>query len=135
MTKKITISSGKRKHAIARIAMRDGEGIIRINKIPLQSYGANLYRLKIQEPLILAGELAKKVNADLTVMGGGMNSQAEAARVAIAKALVEHSKSSELKDTFLEYDRNMLIADVRYKEQHKPNRHGKARAKVQKSYR
>src|SRR3989338_2998594 len=98
MTKKITISSGKRKHAIARIAMRDGEGIIRINKIPLQSYGANLYRLKIQEPLILAGEAAKKINGHLAVKGGRKKSQGGGSGGSNCEALVEHSKSSELKD-------------------------------------
>ena len=49
--------------------------------------------------------------------------------------MVEFSKSTKLKEEFLEYDRNFLVSDVRYKETHKPNRHGKARSKVQKSYR
>ena len=52
-----------------------------------------------------------------------------------AKALVEYSKNSKLKEQFLEYDRNLLVADVRRKEPAKPNRHGQARAKRQKSYR
>lgn len=132
---KTIVTSGKRKKAIARAKLTEGSGIIRINKILLENYSANLQRLKLMEPLILAGDLSNKVNVDITVMGGGINSHAEASRLALAKALVEFSKNPQLKNTFLEYDRNMLVADVRYKEQHKPNRHGKARAKVQKSYR
>ncbi len=51
------------------------------------------------------------------------------------KALIDYTKSERLKETFLKYDRNLLVADVRRKEPSKPNRHGQARAKRQKSYR
>ena len=67
--------------------------------------------------------------------GGGISSQTDACRLVIAKSLVEYTKSERLKETFLKYDRTMLVADVRRKEPSKPNRHGKARAKRQKSYR
>ena len=87
------------------------------------------------EPLILAGDIVNKVDIDINVFGGGVNSQAEASRLAIAKALVEHTKSEKLKETFLKYDRNLLVADVRRKESAKPNCHGQSRAKRQKSYR
>ena len=72
---------------------------------------------------------------DIDVTGGGISSQAEASRLAIAKAMVEYGKGEKLKEIFLGYDRNLLVADVRRKEAAKPNRHGQARAKVQKSYR
>lgn len=133
--KKISITSGKRKRAIAKAIIKDGTGIIRINKMLLDNYNPKIARLKLREPLILAENAAEKVDIDIDVRGGGVNSQAEAARLALAKALVIHSKGDSLRDTFLEYDRNFLVADVRYKETHKPNRHGKARAKVAKSYR
>ena len=84
---------------------------------------------------MLAGDAAQKVDINVKVIGGGMSSQADAARLAIAKSLVAVNKGSKLRDLFLQYDRNMLVADVRRKEARKPNRHGKARAKVQKSYR
>ena len=48
---------------------------------------------------------------------------------------LEFTKSDRLKEAFLKYDRTMLVADVRRKEPSKPNRHGKARSKRQKSYR
>ena len=127
--------SGKRKTAIARATLRQGNGLVRINSIPLEFIHPKMSRLKLLEPLILAGDVAGKVDIDVDVAGGGVTSQAEASRLAIAKALVNFTKSDKLKETFLNYDRNLLVADVRRKEAAKPNRHGQARAKVQKSYR
>ena len=127
--------SGKRKAAIARAIINQGIGVVRINKIPIEFIQPKMSMLKIKEPLILAGEVASKVDIDVRVVGGGIASQAEASKLAIAKALVEYTKSDKLKEIFLEYDRNLLVADVRRKEPAKPNRHGQARSKVQKSYR
>ena len=128
-------ASGKRKMAIARATLTQGTGIVRINNMPVDLVEPKISRLKIKEPLILAEDFANKVDINVNVVGGGMTSQAEASRLAIAKALVNFSKSDKLRQAFLEYDRNLLVADVRRKEPAKPNRHGQARAKVQKSYR
>ena len=128
-------ASGKRKRAIARATAKPGSGIVRINNIPIDLVEPKMSRLKLMEPLILAGDAANKVDIDVDVYGGGITSQAEASRLTIAKALVDFTKSDKLKDIFLNYDRNLLVADVRRKEPAKPNRHGQARAKVQKSYR
>jgi len=135
MKNKSIVVSGKRKKAIARATINPGDGRIRINKVLLDNYTPKISRLKLREPLILAGDVSNKVNIDINVRGGGVNSQAEASRLALAKSLVEFTKSNELKDKFLEYDRSFLVADVRRKEPSKPNRHGKARSKVAKSYR
>ena len=132
---KTIITSGKRKRAIARATLKEGKGIIRVNKILLDLYEPKMYRLKLREPLILAGDIINKINIDIKVIGGGIASQAEASRLAIARALVEYTKSERLKDKFLKYDRQLLVADIRRKEPSKPNRHGQARAKKQKSYR
>ncbi|MDP6600609.1 MAG: 30S ribosomal protein S9 [Candidatus Woesearchaeota archaeon] len=132
---KIVTASGKRKRAIARATIRAGNGLVKINNRVLDFYEPKLSRLKLREPLIIAGELINKVNIDVNVFGGGISSQADASRLAIAKGLVEFSKSDKLKEDFLNYDRNLLVADVRRKEPAKPNRHGQARAKRQKSYR
>lgn len=130
---KIINTSGKRKRAIARVTLKPGNGIVRINHITLDCYQPKLARLKLREPLLLAGGAADKVNIDVNVQGGGYMSQAEASRLAIARALVQSDK--KLEDIFLKYDRHLLIADVRRKESSKPNCHGQARAKRQKSYR
>ncbi|MBW2983639.1 30S ribosomal protein S9 [Candidatus Woesearchaeota archaeon] len=130
---KIIHKSGKRKTAIARATLKEGKGIVKINNIVLDEYKPKLSRLKLREPLLLAGVTLSKVDISIDVMGGGINSQAEAARLAAARALVAYDK--KLEKAFLNYDRNFLVADVRRKETHKPNCRGKARAKKQKSYR
>ena len=127
--------SGKRKRAIARATVRPGSGVIRINRLLIENYGPEMSRLKLKEPLILAGDIANKVDINIRVLGGGISSQADASRLAIAKGLVEFSKDEKLRQGFLSYDRSLLVADVRRKEPAKPNRHGQARSKVQKSYR
>lgn len=128
-------ASGKRKTAIARATLRQGTGLVTINSIPISFVEPRISRLKLTEPLLLAGDVAAKVDIDVSVSGGGTTSQAEASKLAIAKALVSFTKSDKLKEVFLSYDRNLLVADVRRKESAKPNRHGQARSKVQKSYR
>ena len=130
---KIIHCTGKRKKAIAKATLRPGKGIVRINNQLIDNYEPNLARLKLRETLILAGDAANSIDINVRVSGGGFNTQAEAARLAIARALVQSSK--KLEKVFLNYDRHLLVADVRRKETRKPNRHGKARAKRQKSYR
>ena len=133
MMVKIIHASGKRKRAVARATLKQGNGIIRINNFNLENYKPELAKLKIMEPISIAGEIAKKVNIDVNVFGGGWQSQAEASRLAIAKALAEVG-GKKLRDEFLNYDRHLLVADVRRKEPYKPN-DSKARAARQKSYR
>ncbi len=134
MIMKVVITSGKRKTAIAKAVVRDGVGRVRINKIPLEIYQPELARLTIMEPLIIAKDLAKKVDIDVTVKGGGVMGQAEAARTAIARGLVEWSGDEELRRAYLEYDRYLLVNDVRRKEPKKQGGRG-ARKRRQTSYR
>ena len=129
---KTIIASGTRKRAIARVALKPGKGKVRFNNIFLDNYNNSILRLRTSEPLILAGDVAKTVDLDVNTHGGGANGQADAARLAIARALVEYDK--KLKKVFYDYDRLLLVADVRQKEACKPN-DSKARAKRQKSYR
>lgn len=126
-------NSGKRKAAIARATITPGKGMVRINHIPIDLIQPKLARMKIKEPILLAGETMADINIDVLTQGGGAMSQAMAARLSIGRVLTEYNPS--LKESFLSYDRQLTIADVRYKETRKPNRHGKARAKRQKSYR
>ncbi len=135
MASKTVVTSGKRKSAIARAVVRAGTGRITINNVLLDNYEPEIAKMKLQEPLILSGENAAKVDVELTIKGGGVTGQADAARLALAKGLLAFTKDKKLEKSFLEYDRHLLVADVRRKEVRKPNRHGKARAAVQKSYR
>ncbi len=129
---KTIVTSGKRKRAVARVALSKGNGIVKINNIPLEHYSTDVYRSRIMEPLYLAGDKTKQVDINVNVFGGGPAGQADASRLAIARALVAYDK--DLEKVFLEYDRQLLVADVRRNEPHKPNR-SKPRAKRQKSYR
>lgn len=121
--KEIISTSGKRKTSIARGTIRNGKGIIRINKLILNVYGTELERNQLMEPLMIAGEdVVKKVNIDIIVNGGGWQSQTEAARIVVSKLLCKYTKDKELEKRFLEYDRHLLVADTRRTEPQKPYR-------------
>jgi small subunit ribosomal protein S9 len=128
-------TSGKRKSAIARASIKKGKGIIRINHKLLQNVHPEMARMRIMEPLLLADKIVAKADITISVNGGGMTSQADAIRLAIARAIVKFSEDSTVEKTFMDYDRHLLVADVRRKEARKPNSNSKARAKRQKSYR
>ncbi|MEK6969490.1 MAG: 30S ribosomal protein S9 [Nanoarchaeota archaeon] len=132
MTGKKIQKQGKRKRAVARATLNEGKGKIKINGQYLNSYSNSILRLRVSEPLTLAGEIANKIDLDVKVAGGGINGQADAVRLAIARALVQYEP--KLKSVFEDYDRLLLVADIRRKETCKPN-DSKARAKRQKSYR
>jgi len=131
---KIVISSGKRKTSIARALIKNGAGRVWINGVPVEFIPMELARMKILEPLLLIGDLAKKIDIKVNVKGGGYMSQAEAARIAIARGLVEFFGSDEIKTIFKEYDRHMLSGDPRQTEPKKWGRYS-ARRRWQKSYR
>jgi small subunit ribosomal protein S9 len=133
--KKVLVVSGKRKTAIARAVVKPGIGKIRINRTPLEIFEPEIAREKIMEPLIQAGdEIWKQLDIDIKVSGGGYMGQAEAARMAIANALLKWTKSAHLRTIFTEYDRTMVVGDPRRKEPKKFGGPG-ARARDQKSYR
>lgn len=129
------ITSGKRKRAVARAVLTSGNGAVTINK---KNY-LNLHlfdKLKIEEPLKIAENVLGKLNFNvaINVRSGGEKGQIEASRLALAKAIVKFSGSTELENAYFDYDRNLLIADVRRKEAYKPG-DSKARSKRQKSFR
>lgn len=132
-----TITSGKRKTAVARAVLKaSGNGNVTINKKPYQNFHA-FSRLKIEEPLKIAEKILGKIdfNVDILTRGGGEKGQIDAARLALARAILKHTgNSKQLEAAFHEYDRNLLVADVRRKEAYKPG-DSKARRKRQTSYR
>jgi small subunit ribosomal protein S9 len=130
---KVFHAAGKRKRAVARATIRQGKGNVIVNHKHLDFLEPKMYRLRMLEPVLLAGESAKGMDVWVRVFGGGPASQADATRLAIGRALVKSNPA--LKQVFLDYDRRILVADVRRKEAAKPNSHGQARAKRQKSYR
>lgn len=134
-TKKVvTLQSGKRKTAIARATVRPGTGTVRVNSVPVDIMMPEIARSKVMEPILLSEGLAQKYDIDVKVAGGGFMGQAEAVRMAIARALVDLSKDSTLRRVFTDYDRTMLSGDSRRKESKKFGGPG-ARRRKQKSYR
>jgi small subunit ribosomal protein S9 len=133
--KKVLVVSGKRKTATSRAVVKLGIGRIRINRTPIEILEPAVARERIMEPLLQAGEdVWKQLDMDVKVLGGGYMGQAEAARMAIANALLKWTKSTHLRTVFSEYDRTMIVGDARRKETKKVGGSG-ARAKDQKSYR
>jgi small subunit ribosomal protein S9 len=131
---KVIITSGKRKTAIARATVKEGKGRVRVNMVPLEIHEPVLARLKMMEPLELAGSRVSKLDIDVNVEGGGVMGQASATRTAIARGLVDYFDDDELKAKYRAFDRSLLVNDPRRKEPKHQLGRG-ARKKRQKSYR
>jgi len=128
-------SSGKRKTAIVKAIIKSGNGKILFNGKNYETLQI-FDKLRLIEPIKIAKHVLGKVEFDVTLhaRGGGDKSQIDAARLALAKCLIKYTQSEELKKAFQKYDRNLLTADVRYKEAYKPG-DSKARAMRQSSKR
>ncbi|MBD3253012.1 30S ribosomal protein S9 [Candidatus Pacearchaeota archaeon] len=135
MIKRKFVVSGKRKRAIAKATIEEGEGRVLINHTPYQNLDF-LNKLSIEEPIEITKNVLDnfKFDIDVNVRGGGSQSQIEASRLAIARALVGYTKNESLKKAFSRYDKSLLVADTRRKEAYKPG-DSKARRKRQKSFR
>ena len=82
-------ANGKRKTAVSRVRLYKGTGEIIVNGVALKEWAATDEQMqKITSPLTLTGK-AKDFNISITVQGSGPDSQAEAIRHGIAKALIE----------------------------------------------
>ncbi len=131
---KVAQASGKRKTATARATVMRGKGRIRINRVPVEIITPELARLKIMEPIRLAGKRIDTLDIDINVGGGGIIGQADAVRTSIARALVQYTGDEELEAVYRDYDRTLMVPDTRRKLPKKPLGRG-ARKKRQKSYR
>lgn len=131
----VIITSARRKMARATCYLYPGKGRVYVNNVPIEIIPIEMVRLKIMEPLLLAGsDVRSKIDAWITVRGGGIMGQADAARMALARALVKFTNSEELKKIYKAYDRTMLAGDPRQTESEKWMRYS-ARRWRQKSYR
>jgi len=131
----VTNTSGKKKTAIARATVREGTGKVRIENRPVELVDPEMAQLKMLEPFrITEDDLRDGVDIDVSIEGGGVMGQADAARTAIARGLVQHTNDAELRDAYMEFDRSLLVNDVRQSEAKKWGGPG-ARARYQKSYR
>jgi small subunit ribosomal protein S9 len=119
--KKPVLETGKRKTAIAKAVLRQGKGRVYVNNFPLETIVPEIARVKT-------------VDLRVSVEGGGVMGQAEAARIAIARSLAGWTRSGELRKAYLAFDRVMLAGDHRTTEPKKFGGPGPRRRK-QKSYR
>jgi small subunit ribosomal protein S9 len=83
------LGTGRRKSSVARVFLRSGKGDITVNHRPFENYFATeSMRALVRQPL-LAAELLDKFDVLILADGGGVAGQAGAARLGIARALVE----------------------------------------------
>jgi small subunit ribosomal protein S9 len=126
----IYYGTGRRKTAVARVRLKEGEGQIVVNRQPLGEYfGRATLRMVIAQPLKLTG-LEGKYDVMANVRGGGSTGQAEAIRHGISRALLV--VDGGLRPTLRKA--GLLTRDPRIKERKKYGQRG-ARARFQFSKR
>ena len=124
------LGTGRRKTAVARIFLRSGKGQITVNGRSFESYFVNdAARALVRQPL-LAAEMADKFDILILADGGGPNGQAGAARLGIARALLEFN--AELRPKLKQL--GLLRRDPRSRERKKYGQKG-ARKRFQFSKR
>jgi len=123
--------SGKRKTAIAKVVLKDGEGNITVNKKKLDEYfkGHSHIKHEVIKPLILT-DTRKKFDVIAHVSGGGLSGQGQALRHGISRVL---ARISEDYRRILKKE-GLLTRDARIVERKKPGQ-PKARKKFQYSKR
>jgi small subunit ribosomal protein S9 len=124
------IGTGRRKTAVASVRLRSGKGAVEVNDRPFTEYfPLEIQRMNILAPLAKVGA-ANKYDIHVRVRGGGIEAQAEAIRLGVARALVEGNE--ELKHSLKE--EGFLTRDSRKKERKKYGQPG-ARKRFQFSKR
>jgi small subunit ribosomal protein S9 len=130
MLEKRYYATGKRKCAIARVYMKEGNGILTINKRNFDDYFTrDSLRMLIEQPLEMVGK-REQFDFYINVRGGGISGQAGAVKHAISKVLVEYNE--ELRPTLKKA--GFLTRDARIKERKKYGQPG-ARKRFQFSKR
>ena len=125
-----TNTSGRRKSAVARIYLTEGSGNITVNGKDYKEYFPTLpLQYVVTQSLEVSGSQGK-FDVNVNVAGGGVNGQAGAVRLAIAKAIVE--LDPETKPSLS--TKGLMTRDNRMVERKKPGRK-KARKKFQFSKR
>jgi small subunit ribosomal protein S9 len=122
--------TGRRKSAIARVFLRPGSGSFQVNGKNLEAYFVTeQQRVSAKRPLALT-EHANSFDVITSVAGGGVNAQADAVKMGIARALLEFN--AELRKTLK--SEGLLTRDARGKERKKYGQKG-ARKRFQFSKR
>jgi small subunit ribosomal protein S9 len=131
------VETARRKMAIARARLIPGSERITLNKFDINTVKPKEFREMILEPVNISSitkEIASGSDISINVHGGGSSGQAQAARSALAKVIAKAAASDVVKKIYIDYDRNLLVDDIRQVEP-KKYKGPKARARFQKSYR
>lgn len=134
---KALVEKSRRKMAIARATLIPGKDRITFNKVDIKVLKPKQLRELILEPVNVSGvtrEIASNADISITVRGGGVSGQAQAARSALAKVIAKAAPSEAVRKAYIDYDRTLIVDDVRQVEP-KKYKGPKARARFQKSYR
>jgi len=127
MPKPIAQTVGRRKEAVARVRLRDGAGRLVLNGRALEDFFPTMaIRMRVMEPLQLT-QTQDRFDVDATLEGGGVNGQADALRLGIARALIEYDP--ELRPTLKKA--GLLTRDARAVERKK---YGLRKARKAKQY-
>jgi small subunit ribosomal protein S9 len=124
------LGTGRRKTSVARIFLRSGKGDITVNGRALDKYFVSEASRAIVRQALLATEMADKFDIIILADGGGAAGQAGAARLGIARALLEFN--SELRPKLKQL--GLLTRDPRAHERKKYGQKG-ARKRFQFSKR
>jgi small subunit ribosomal protein S9 len=82
-------ATGRRKAAVARVRIRPGEGVLTVNRRPIEQYFPSAtHRMVVTEPLRLTNR-SESYDIDATIDGGGLSGQAGALRLGIARSIAE----------------------------------------------
>ena len=130
MSAEVTNALGRRKAAVARVYLTAGKGEIKINNRDLDNYFPDsTLQFIVKQPLATLG-VTEKYDIKANLDGGGIKGQAEALRLAIARALVKINAEDKpaLKA------QGFMTRDARVVERKKPGQ-PKARKKFQFSKR
>ena len=117
-------ATGRRKEAVARVWLKEGEKGLQVNERPLENYfPREAHRIWVQAPLI-AVNLTERFGVRANVEGGGLTGQASAVRLGIARALLEADETLRP----LLRKGGFLTRDPRAKERKKYGRKGARRS-------
>jgi small subunit ribosomal protein S9 len=81
--------TGRRKTAVARIFLRPGSGEFKVNGRPFEEYFVTDSQRVSAKQALVSADAAATFNVIANVSGGGVNGQADAVKLGIARALME----------------------------------------------
>lgn len=127
MVNNVFQSVGRRKEAIARVRIMEGNGQIIVNGKPMSEiFRGPIFQKEYQRPFELTKTLGK-YTATIKIKGGGVSSQLDAIVHGLSRSLSQIS--ADYRSVLKKH--GLLTRDPRVKERRKPGQAGRARAKKQ----